>query len=64
MSFVFTRGQVAVEISGQRLRVSADGNQVLGGGLLRAVVPHRSRWQMADGVVEVSLLKARGMMKL
>ncbi len=50
--------QVAVQIKVQHLAVTADGSHVVGGELLQPVVPHCSIWQVADGVVEVSLLKA------
>lgn len=55
---LWSHRQVAVAITAQHLRVTADGSQVLGGELLRAVDPHRSAWQVADGLVEVTLLKA------
>jgi hypothetical protein len=47
-----------VDISAHHLRVSAGGSQVLGGQLLRPVDPYRSAWQVADGIAEVTLLKA------
>lgn len=47
-----------VAVGRQRLRVSADGNQVLGGELLRPIDHHCSQWQVADGIVELTLLKA------
>ena len=50
--------QVAVDITAQHLRVSVCGSQVLGGQLLRRVNPYCSAWQVADGIVEVTLLKA------
>lgn len=49
---------MTVGIGALHLRVSTDSVQLLGGQLLRAVDPHRSQWQVADGVVEVTLLKA------
>ena len=50
--------QVAVDITAQHLRVSVCGSQVLGGQLLQRVNPYCSAWQVADGIVEVTLLKA------
>jgi CS domain len=50
--------QVAVDITAQHLRVSVCGSQVLGGQLLQQVNPYCSAWQVADGIVEVTLLKA------
>jgi CS domain len=50
--------QVAVGITAQHLRVSVCSSQVLGGQLLRQVNPYCSAWQVADGIVEVTLLKA------
>lgn len=50
--------QVVVDITAQHLRVSVCGSQVLGGQLLRQVNPYCSAWQVADGIVEVTLLKA------
>lgn len=50
--------QVAVDITAQHLRVSVCSSQVLGGQLLRQVTPYCSAWQVADGIVEVTLLKA------
>lgn len=50
--------QVTVNISTDRLQVSADGSHLAGGKLRKTIVPSSSTWQLVDGIIEISLLKA------
>lgn len=50
--------KVTVSITMKRLQVSADGNHLAGGALIKTVIPSSSTWQLIDNIVEISLLKA------
>lgn len=47
-----------VEISSTQLDVSGEGVRLAGGKLKRTVEPGGSLWQLVDGIVEITLLKA------
>lgn len=50
--------QVRVDITSTQLDVNAEGRRLAGGTLKRTVVPGGSLWQLVDGIVEITLLKA------